>query len=166
MWREARKDTGVPNCSEKRSHPQPHIASTPAVYWPHLSWYDPLKHAIWNYANSLAVAAPWSLCLVCLGPQIDALSLLAWPQVPRPSLVQGKFLCNGGEEFPHVLARLRRGLKEQEAGLAGVLLGIGLGDGALVGGFGDEIELVTGEGDDDVFVGLALELLYPGLCFI
>lgn len=40
------------------------------------------------------------------------------------------------------------------------------GDGALVGLFGDEIELVAGEGDDDVFVGLALEFFDPGFGFI
>jgi hypothetical protein len=43
------------------------------------------------------------------------------------------------------------------------LLGVGGGDGALVGGLGDQIELVAGEGDDDVLVCLALELLDP--CF-
>jgi hypothetical protein len=41
-----------------------------------------------------------------------------------------------------------------------------LGDGALVGGFGDEIELVSSQGDDDVLVSLALEFLYPGLRLI
>jgi hypothetical protein len=37
-----------------------------------------------------------------------------------------------------------------------VLFGIGSGDGALVGFFGDEIELVSGKGNDDVLVGLTL----------
>jgi hypothetical protein len=46
------------------------------------------------------------------------------------------------------------------------LLGIGCGNGALVGAFGNEIEFVASEGDDDVFVGLALEFLDPGFRFV
>jgi hypothetical protein len=46
------------------------------------------------------------------------------------------------------------------------LLGVGRGDGAFVWGFGDEVEFVAGEGDDDVFVGLALELFYPRFCLV
>lgn len=48
----------------------------------------------------------------------------------------------------------------------GVLFGIGGGNGALVGFFGDEIELVSGESDDDVLVGLTLQLLDPCLCLV
>jgi hypothetical protein len=40
---------------------------------------------------------------------------------------------------------------------------VGGGDGTLVGAFVDEIEFVACESDDDVFVGLALEFLDPGL---
>jgi hypothetical protein len=47
-----------------------------------------------------------------------------------------------------------------------VLFGIGSGDGALVGLFGDEIELVSGKGNDDVLVGLTLQLLDPSLCLV
>jgi hypothetical protein len=112
---------------------------------------------------SLAVAASRTLRLVCLWPQVDALSLLAWPQVPRAGLVDRQLLRDGSEELLYVLARLRGGLEEQQTGLARVLLGIGGGDGALVGRFGDEIELVSGKGDDDVLVGLALELFDPRL---
>jgi hypothetical protein len=78
-------------------------------------------------------------------------------------LVQGQLLRNGGEEFPHVLGRLRRRLEEEEAGLARVGLGIGGGNGPLIGLFVDQVELVAGEGDDDVFVCLALEFLDPCL---
>lgn len=39
-------------------------------------------------------------------------------------------------------------------------------DSALVGLFGDEIEFVSGEGDDDVFVCLSLKFFDPGLCLI
>jgi hypothetical protein len=107
------------------------------------------------------VAASRTLGLVGLGPEIDALSLLAGSQVAGTGLVEWQLLGNGCEEFTHVLARLGRGFEEQEAGLAGILLGVGRLDGALIGRLGDEIELVAGKGDDDVLVGLALELLDP-----
>lgn len=48
----------------------------------------------------------------------------------------------------------------------GVLFGIGGRDGALVGFFGDEIELVSGKSNDDVLVGLTLQLLDPSLCLV
>ena len=92
--------------------------------------------------------------------------MLAGPEVPGAGLVEGQFLCDGGEELADVLACLGGGLEEKKAGLAGVLLGVGGGDGALVGGFGHEIELVAGKGDDNVLVGLALEFLDPGFCLV
>jgi hypothetical protein len=104
--------------------------------------------------------------LVGLGPQINALSLLAWPQVAGTRLVERQLLGNGCEQLLHVLARLRRGLKEEKAGLASVLLGVGRLYGALVGRLGDEIELVASQRDDNVLVGLALELLDPRLGLI
>lgn len=127
---------------------------------------DGAERALSLAHEQLAVAAGRALCLVGLGPQIDALSLLARPQVAGPGLVEGQLLCNGGEELADVLARLGRGLEEEEAGLAGVLLGVGGGDGALVWRLGDQIQLVAGEGDDDVLVSLALELLDPGFRLI
>jgi hypothetical protein len=114
----------------------------------------------------LAVAACWTLGLVGLGSQVHALSLLAWPQVAGTRLVERQLLGDGREQLLHVLARLRRSLEEEQTGLAGILLGVGGLYGALVGRLGDEIELVAGEGDDDVFVGLALELLDPRLGLI
>ena len=116
-----------------------------------------------NSPPSLTVAARGALCLVGLGPEVDALSLLAGPQVAGAGLVEGQLLCDGGEELADVLACLGGGLEEEEAGLAGVLLGVGGGDGALVRVLGDQVELVAGESDDDVLVCLALELLDP--CF-
>lgn len=110
-----------------------------------------------------AIAASRTLSLVGLGPQVHALSLLAGSQVARARLVERQLLCNGCEELPYVLARLGRCLEEEEAGLAGVLLGVGGLDGALVGRLGDQIELVASKGNDDVLVGLALELLHPRL---
>lgn len=111
----------------------------------------------------LTVAACGTLCLVRLRSEVDALSLLAGPQVSRASLVEGQLLCDGSEEFAHVLARLGGCLEEKQAGFTGVLLGVGGGDGALVGVLGDQIQLVAGKSDDDILVCLALELLYP--CF-
>jgi hypothetical protein len=46
------------------------------------------------------------------------------------------------------------------------LLGIGGSNGALVGRLGNEIELVSGKSDDDILVGLALELFDPRLRLI
>lgn len=45
----------------------------------------------------------------------------------------------------------------------GILFGVRSGNSALVGLFGHKIELVAGESDDDVFVGLTLQFLYPRL---
>jgi hypothetical protein len=130
----------------------------------------PYAHSICTWSPDmmprLAVAACWTLGLVGLGPQVHALSLLAWPQVAGTRLVERQLLGDGREQLLHVLARLRRSLEEEQTGLAGILLGVGGLYGALVGRLGDEIELVAGEGDDDVFVGLALELLDPRLGLI
>ncbi len=80
-----------------------------------------------------------------------------------PSLVEWKLPRNRCEEVSDILSRLGRGLKEEQAGFLGVGFGVGGGNGALVRLFRYQIELVTGKGDDDVFVCLALELLDPGL---
>jgi hypothetical protein len=66
----------------------------------------------------------------------------------------------------YILRGLCGGLEEEKTGIVCVFLGIGGGDGTLVGVVVDEIELIAGKGDDDVFVGLALEFFYPGFCFI
>jgi hypothetical protein len=100
---------------------------------------------------------------VVLGPQAHAGPLRGGPEVPRAGLVEGQALGDGGEEVVDVLGRLGRRLEEEQAGLGGVLPGVVGGDDALGRVVGDEVELVSGEGDDDVLVGLALELLDPGL---
>lgn len=115
----------------------------------------------------LAVAPTRPLRLISLGPQINPLALLSRPQVPRPRrLINRQLLRNRREQLFDILRRLGRRFKEEQAGFFGVLLGVGRGNGALIGGFGDEIEFVAREGDDDVFVGLALEFFYPGFCFV
>jgi hypothetical protein len=95
------------------------------------------------------------------------LTLLSRPQVPWPRrLINRQLLRNCREKLLNILSRLGRRFKEEQTSFSGVLLGVGRGNGALIGGFGDEIEFVAREGDDDVFVGLALEFFYPGFCFV
>jgi hypothetical protein len=100
---------------------------------------------------------------VVLGPQAHAGPLRGGPEVPGAGLVEGQTLGDGCEEVVDVLGRLRRRLEEEQPGFGGVLPGVVGGDDALGRVVGDEVELVAGEGDDDVLVGLALELLDPGL---
>lgn len=123
--------------------------------------------------HSLAVATCRPLCLVRLGPKVNALSLLTGPQVSRTGLVERQLLGDSGEEFANVLTRLGGCLEEKETGFPGILLGVGGGNSALIWRFGNQIKLVTSERDDDVLVGLALKLLDPcfrlierGLCSI
>lgn len=80
-----------------------------------------------------------------------------------PSLVKRQLLRNGCEELSDILRSLGRGLEEEKTGFLGVGFGIGSRDGTLIRLFRNQIELVTGERDDDVFVCLALELLDPSL---
>lgn len=115
--------------------------------------------------NRLAVAASGALAAGCLGPQIDARTR-AGPDVAGTSLIERQLLCDGGEQFPHILGGLGRGFEEQQAGLPGVLLGVGSGYCALVGVLGDQIELVAGQGNDNVLVGLALQFLDPSFRFV
>lgn len=84
----------------------------------------------------------------------------------RSGLVKRKFLSDLGEQLADILSRLSRCLKEKKSSLLGVRFSISSRDGAFIGLLGDEIQLVTSEGDDDVFISLALEFLDPSLCFI
>lgn len=141
-------------CNHFKSHTSPCTPyNTPTLT-------QPVPH------SCLTVAAGRALRLVGLWPQVDARSLLAWPQVSWAGLVNGQLLGNGCEEFLYVLARLGRRLEEEQAGLAGILFGIGRRDGALVGRLGHQVELVSSKGNDDVFVCLALQFLDPGLCLV
>lgn len=79
------------------------------------------------------------------------------------SLVERQFLSDGGEQFPNILSCLGGRLEEQQAGFARIRLGLGCRNGPFIWLFGDEIQLVSGESDDDVLVGLALELFDPCL---
>ena len=101
--------------------------------------------------------------MLLVSSEIHALSSLTRSQVSWSTLVQWELLSNCGKQFPHILAGLCGCLEEKQASLAGVLLCVGGGYGALIGRLGDQIELVAGKGDDDVLVRLALQLLYP--CF-
>ena len=115
--------------------------------------------------DTSAAALPAGVGVPALGLQTHARSL-SWSRVSGPGLIQRQLLRDGGEQLPHILSRLSRRLKEQQASLLSVGLGVGGRDSALVGLLADEIELVSGEGDDDVLVGLALELLDPSLCLV
>lgn len=131
-------------CSHFKSH------TSPCTPYKRPTLTQPVLH------GRLAVAAGRTLCLIGLRSQVDARSLLAWPQVSWAGLVNGQLLGNGCEEFLYVLARLGRRLEEEQAGLAGILFRIGRRDGALVGRLGHQVELVSRKGNDDVFVCLAL----------
>lgn len=103
----------------------------------------------------LAAALAAGIGVPALGLQAHAGSL-SWSRMSGAGLIQRQLLRDGREQFPHILSRLGRRLKEQQAGLLGVRFGVGGGDGALIGLLADEIKLVSGEGDNDVLVGLAL----------
>lgn len=127
-----------------------------------ISQSDVVRQHAWHLARAWAGAVrvrPFGCS------KADAWSL-SYPGVSRPSLVQGQLLSDGREQLPHILGSLGGCLEEQKSGLAGVSLGLRGGDGPLVGLLGDEIQLVPGQGDDDVLVGLALELLDPCLRLI
>lgn len=113
----------------------------------------------------LAAALAAGVGVPALGLQTHAGSL-SWSRMSGARLIQRQLLRNGREQLPHILSSLGRRLEEQQAGLLGVCFGIGGWDGALIGLLADEVELVSGEGDDDVLVGLALQFLDPGLRLI
>lgn len=81
----------------------------------------------------------------------------------RAGLVEWQLLCDSCEEISDVLGGLCGRLEEEEAGFAGVSLGVGGRDSSLVGLLSHKIELVSSQCDDDVLVSLALEFLDPGL---
>jgi hypothetical protein len=86
--------------------------------------------------------------------------------MPGPDLVERQLLGDGGKQLLHVLGRLGRRLKEEQPGLLRVGLGVGGGNSPLVGLLRYQVQLVPGEGDDDVLVGLPLQLLDPGFGLI
>ena len=88
---------------------------------------------------------------------------LAGAGMSWPYLVEGELLGDGREQLSDVLGSLGRCLEEEKAGFLGIRLGVGGRDSALVGLLGDQIQLVSSEGDDDVLVRLALQLLDPSL---
>lgn len=111
---------------------------------------------------TLAAAGSSSVRVAALGGKTDA-GALSGSGVSGSCLVEWQLLRDGSEELCNVLGGLGGGLKEEEAGFARVGFGVGSGDGALVGLLGDEIQLVSGQSDNDILVGLALEFLDPGL---
>ena len=84
----------------------------------------------------------------------------------RPGLLERQLPGDSSKQLLHVLGRLGRRLKEEQAGLLGVRLGVGRLDRPLVRLLGHEIQLVARQRDDDVLVGLPLEFLDPGFGFV
>jgi hypothetical protein len=76
--------------------------------------------------------------------------------VPWSDLVERQLLGDGSKELLHILGRLCRRFEEEKTGLLCVGLGVGRLDCSLVGLLRHQIQLVSGEGDDDVLVGLPL----------
>jgi hypothetical protein len=124
-------------------------------------WDDVLKVPVHEFGY-LTLATVGSSSVGALWRKTDT-GPLAGAGMPGSGLLKRQLLGNRREQLPHVLGCLRRSLEEQEASLLRVSLGIRGRDGALVGLFCDEIELVSGEGDDDVLVRLPLQLLDPRL---
>lgn len=83
--------------------------------------------------------------------------------MPRSNLVERQLLRNLGEQILHVLGSLGRCLEEKKASLLCICLGIGRLNRTLIGLLLDKIQLVTGKGDDDILVCLALKFLDPRL---
>lgn len=83
------------------------------------------------------------------------------PEISRTGLIERELLCDGGEQVVDVGGGLCRGLKEEQTGFFCVLLGIGSLNGSLVWVLVHNVFLVAGQRDDDIFIGLSLELLDP-----
>lgn len=116
-------------------------------------------------SDNLAVAGTGTLSARGLGPEVDTGSR-GCPQVPWASLVEGQLLGDGCEQLAHIRRGFGGGFEEEEASLTGVGLSVGGGNCSLIGAFGDEIELVTRQGNHNVLICLSLKLLYPRLGFI
>ncbi len=78
------------------------------------------------------------------------------PQISRASLIEWEFVCDCPEEFLDIGSGLGGSLEEEQVGFFGVSLSIGSLNDSLIGVIGDHVDFVSGEGDDDVFVGLSL----------
>jgi len=81
-------------------------------------------------------------------------------------MVERELLRDCGEQCLYVLGGLRRGLEEQKAGLSRIGFSLGSLYRTLRTITRDEIQLVSSQSNDNVFVRLALQLLDPCLGFI
>jgi hypothetical protein len=114
-------------------------------------------------SGNLAATGAADVSVCAFGCEVHPGPSRAGPRVSRPSLVERKLLRYRREQFPHVLRRLCRRLKEEKSRLACIGLGVRRWHGSLVGLFSDEVELVARQSDDNVLIRLALEFFYPRL---
>lgn len=112
--------------------------------------------------NTLAAASPCSIRVAAFWGKADAGSL-ARAGMSRSCLVERELLGDRGKEVSNILGSLRGGLEEEKSSLASVCFSISSRNGTLVGLLGNEIQLISSQGDNDVLVGLALKFLHP--CF-
>lgn len=76
-------------------------------------------------------------------------------------MVKRQFLGYGSKQFPDVGGCFGGRFEEEQTGFTRVFFGIGGLDNALIWVFGNEIEFVSRERDNDVLICLALQLLDP-----
>jgi len=116
-------------------------------------------------SNTLAAASPCSIGVAAFWGKADAGSL-ARAGMSGSCLVERELLGDRGKQISDILGSLRRGFEEEESSLASVCFSISGRNGTLVGLLSDEIQLVSGQGDNDILVGLALEFLHPCLSLV
>src|ERR1700743_1482042 len=107
--------------------------------------------------HSSTLASTRTLCIVRLWSQIYTRSCCCRSQVSWTRLVQRQLLCNFCEQFANVFCCLCGRLEEEQTCFACVLLSVGGRDGTFVRIFFDQIEFVSGESDDDIFISLTLK---------
>jgi hypothetical protein len=86
--------------------------------------------------------------------------------MPWAGLVERQLPSNSSEQLLDILGRLGRRFEEEQASLAGISLGLCSRHSALVGLLRHQVQLVSGQRDDDVLVSLPLQFLDPRLGLI
>jgi hypothetical protein len=86
--------------------------------------------------------------------------------ISRARLIQWQLLSDRCEEFAYVFCRLGRGFEKEKPSLFGICLRISRLDRTFVRLFSYQIEFVSCQGDDDVFVCLSLKFFHPLFCLV